>query len=141
VEGREVEVLACLPTGEPGITRARYGKGTATMIGTLLGAAYAVTGEAGCADLITGLVEACGPEARPKAAPYGDVRVDVLSDGARRWMLVQSLTDKPVEASIELPFEWGGRIREMLSPGAAVSADGCVRVELAPRCVQAYWLE
>jgi len=133
--GSGAEVLADFPTGEAAVTCASYGQGTATMIGTLLGAAYTEKKQEQCARLISELVGRYAGADRPVVSPTGGVRVDVLSSGDKRWIMLQNLTESVVETSVRIPGSESYGAVEMFTGERHASLD----VELAPRQIRAFW--
>ncbi len=140
LEGQDVDVLARYPTGEAAVTTTRFGSGTATMIGTLLGAACVTKPGTASADLIAALADACCHQVKPKALPAGDVRVDVLSGPGGRWVMVQNLSDREISASVELPVPPKSSPLEMLTNEPAVVSDSKMHVDLRAGQVRAYWV-
>jgi beta-galactosidase len=136
--GTGVETLAVFASGGAAVTQATYGRGTATMIGTLLGAACAVKRSTACASLIAGLVGAHCKTVVPKVDPVGSVRIDILYGPGRKWILVQSITDTPAQAAIELPSS-PTILTEMFTGEEIAPENGRFPVTLAPGQVKAYW--
>lgn len=137
--GPSAEVLAHFPTGEAAVTTARYGSGTATMIGTMLGAAYAERSSPASADLLAGLVEMFCTSPIPSAGPARAVRVDILTGAGRRWIMLSNLTDAEVDAAVTLPFPLTGPPVEMFTGEAAQLSDGRMHTRLLPSQIKAFW--
>ncbi len=137
--GEGVEVLARHPTGETAIAENRYGKGTATMIGTLLGAACVSKDRSACSDLLAGLAGKHCTRRLPEVTPHGSVRVDVLSHASKRWILIRNLTDEHIQASVRLPDPPRSAPAEMLGDGEALLEDGRIELTLLPRRLRAFW--
>lgn len=135
----DAEVLATYPTGEAAITTHRYGRGSATMIGTMLGAAYSLKGDVSCANLIAGLVGVFCDRERATVEPAGKVRVDVLSSGGRRWIMVQNLTSEALVAVVSLPEPLSSGAVEMFTGQEERQSGGGLAIPLTAGQIKAYW--
>lgn len=133
------EVVARFPTGEPAVTIANYGRGTATMVGTMLGAAYAERSDEPAADLIAELVGSVGAAPMASVSPRGKVRVDMLESAGRRWIMLQNLRDEEVDAAVRLAPAPSEPPVEMLTSERATVVDGLLRVGLQPRQIKTFW--
>lgn len=137
--GSDAEVIARYPTGEAAVTTHKYGEGSATIIGTMMGAAFAEKGNPVCADFIANLAGQYIDAPRPKATPSRSVRVDILSDGNKRWIMLQNLTEQETEAVIELPFKLTKSPVEMFTGEEAGIDGGKMQVTLQPSQIKAFW--
>lgn len=117
------EVLARFSTGEPAITKANYGKGTAILIGSYIGQPFHRKKLAANGELIASLVElACAIE-RPQVSEDVKVRVDILTDAdGKAMIIVQNLNlDENVTVEITLPLNLNGQLEEQFSGEKFVS--------------------
>lgn len=92
--------LARFDDGSPAITMNTFGSGQAFLCGTLI--SHAAGRNMDSARLLAALVELAAPCCKT-ANTKDAVRIDVLSDGNLRGLIVQNLASSPVQASISLP--------------------------------------
>jgi beta-galactosidase len=140
VEG--AEVLAAYADGESAVTRNRFGRGQAVLVGSYVGCPYRRQGHPGNGALIASLVELADLGARPEAVG-GRVRVDVLATGAgERMVILQNLEERAVEASVRVPARLEGAAEEQFGKEALAwtpEGDGAAAtVRLDPREVRVY---
>ena len=140
VEG--ADVLATYRDGEAAVTRNRFGKGQAILVGSYLGLPFRRQSHAGTGALIASLVELADLGERPHAVG-GRIRVDTLSTPAGEHMVIlQNLEGRAVEASVRVPLGLSGEAAEQFGKDtltwtpSGTSATATVR--LAPREVRVY---
>lgn len=133
------DVIARFPSGEPAMTTASFGAGTATLVGTMLGAAYSETGDARCADLMAGLVARHAADPIARVVPESSARVDVLSGDGKRWIMLQSLVGEETEVAVELPVAPRRAVVEMFTGERAQIKGGRIRTTLLPGQIKAFW--
>lgn len=133
------DVVAKYPNGDCAVTTSTYGSGTATMIGTMLGAAFLEKGCVSCADFIADLVGRHVATPVPGVSPHRSVRVDILSAQGRHWVMLQNLTDCDTQATINLPAQTSGRLTEMFTDETVNINNGVIRVSLLPNQIKAFW--
>ena len=143
VEG--ADVLAAYRDGEAAVTRNRFGKGQAILVGSYVGLPVRRQGHAGSAALIASLVEMADLSARPHVVG-GRVRVDVLStDAGERLVMLQNLEARPVEAHVQVPVALSGVAEEQFGKPAATwtPADegAAATVRLEAREVRVYRID
>ena len=98
------EVLAVFGRGSPAVTRARYGKGTAILVGSYVGLAFHREGHTSNADFIADLAGS-GVSIRNPLAKSGRVRIDVLTSSDDKVMVIfRNLDRKPVKTNFLLPL-------------------------------------
>lgn len=140
VEG--AEVLATYSDGEPAVTRNRYGKGQAILVGSYVALPFRRQGYAGSGALLASLVELAELGERPQAVG-APVRVDVLStETGEHMVILQNLEERPVEAVVRVPVALDGETEEQFGQEALAwtpAGDGATAtVRLEPREVRVY---
>lgn len=141
VEG--AEVLATFADGGAAITRARYGKGSAILIGSYTSLLYHKAGYPSNAALLPALIDDTVDVVRPRVHGARRVRADVLTDDeGETLVIVQNNAGERVEATVHLPHAGLGDLVELFGGERlqAASAPGSTSLTLAlePREVRAY---
>ena len=98
-------VIASLDTGEPVIFISKFGKGKAIQIGSYVGLKFHRDKIENNGNLIAGLVEYTVTISRPIITNNKKVRIDVLSNGKEKLVIVQNLESKNVNVTVQLPGE------------------------------------
>ncbi len=101
---RGTEVLATFASGQPAVTRARFGKGLAVLVGSFLAAGNPQAGS-----FLAGLAEKAGVRA-PVDTGNSPVEATLLEGLGYRLLFLLNHTDKVQEVKVSLP----GRVRVLI---------------------------
>ena len=122
------EALAEYDDGSAAITRARYGKGTAILIGSYVALGHFRFGDPANGRLLAGLVKSEIELRNPTIHGDALVRVDTLSgDHGETMIILQNLEPAPVDIAVDVPgveFETATEIFDGAELKAARGADG-----------------
>jgi beta-galactosidase len=136
------EVLAKFDSGEPAVTIAEYGKGKAIQIGSYAALPFHRNKEKNNGNFLAGLVEYAVKINKPVISNNKKIRVDILSYGEERMVIIQNLEDENVEADIFLNEEKFSKLIEQFSSEEinCSQADGKIKfnVSLYPKEVRVY---
>ncbi len=137
------EVLATFADGEPAVTRGKYGKGEAVLIGSYIALPYYRNSHVPNADFIAGLVEMRAGEEAPKVEGDGKVRVDLLSvPSGERMVIMQNLEQGSFAGAVHVPGLQPGDMEEQFGGGrirwSAALGGASAQVSLGPREVKVY---
>jgi hypothetical protein len=122
------EVLAEYGDGSAAITRARYGKGTAILIGSYVALGHFRFGDPANGRLLAGLVKSEVEMRNPTIHGDALVRVDTLSvDHGEAMIILQNQEAAPVDIAVDLPgieFDTATEIFDGAELRAATGSDG-----------------
>ncbi len=137
------DVVATHTDGTAAVTRAKYGKGQALLIGSYVGLPFFRSGHETNGNLIAGLVESCVSTQRPVVAGEAKIRVDILTaTGGGVMVIARNLEPSPTGASVYLPGVSAQSLTEQFSGEmltCGTEAGGTrVRLELGAGEVKVY---
>ncbi len=140
------DVIAGYTDGKPAITRNKYGEGTAYLIGSFMSLPYWRGVNPTNGALIAALVEDAHEVARPRVVGDRKVRVDVVTDDEGDSMVfIRNLEAEVVEAAVNVPDCWLGRLHEQFGGDAIqcgpLGAGSAFTVRLNPGEVKVFRAE
>lgn len=109
------DVLARWPDGTAAVTSAKRGKGTAILIGSYAGLSHFHDRSRRAGDLLAALVRAYAPSTRPSYRGTGRVRIDLLSHGTERMLILRNLDAGKASGTVTLPRETLKVMKEIFS--------------------------
>lgn len=109
------EILASFDSGEPAITLSKFGKGKAIQIGSYVALPFHRTNNLNNGNFLAGIVEQVLKIEKPVISNNKKVRVDVLSDKKKKFVIIRNLEKENVNIEITLPNESIKKMTEQFS--------------------------
>lgn len=133
------EVLATYADGQPAVTRATFGEGTAILIGSYVSLYAHRNDHEDSRALVAGLVETALKNQRPRVIGDAKVRVDVLTNRSEESMIIlQNLEQRTVEVAVQVPGLKADELTELFGGESLPCNAGTIVLTLKPREVRVY---